>query len=40
MGILNLYMKKRDLNPVLQRKVRKYFEYLLNEELDESEKGA
>ena len=40
MGYLNDYMEKRDLDPLLQMKVRKYFQYLHKEELEDNEEAT
>ena len=39
MALLSAHMKKRGLNNQLQLKVKKYFEYLLEEKLEDNESG-
>ncbi|EGR31909.1 hypothetical protein IMG5_100600 [Ichthyophthirius multifiliis] len=40
MGIINTYMRKRCLNQEIQVKVRKYFEYLNKEQMEDNEQSS
>lgn len=40
MANLNIYMKRRNLDHVIQLKVRKYFEFLHQEELNDQTEGG